>query len=950
MLNVVEHTILPVVVNKVVGNNSLKKLLSRCFFFKHQGCVLIGGVCMGPLIPSKSKAESRKGIELLVAKFHDYQESGMARQLNEAQTRNEFVEPLFAFLGWDMRNLSTPNEVVTEYAVSKGRVDLAFNLHGETAFLLEAKSIKVNLYDPKWTMQAVNYSWNRAVNWAVLTDFQGLRILNAETPLSNLADSLFLDLSWDQYLDEFDKLWLLSRSSMESGALDKASKGWKKSLKTSSVSTSLFDSLAGWRELLSTDWLSASDLSQIEKDEAVQKFLDRLIFIRAAEDREISGKELSDIRRDKNPSTYWKRLQTLFQSFDRKFNSKLFAPHPLDQRPFSYEKVIEVLDGFYDAPDGYVYDFSAITADVLGGVYEKFLSLTQLPESDRTDKTKRKLRGIFYTPPQIVNYLLDNSLDEILGDGVNPREVTVLDPACGSGTFLVSTFERLVRARSQMDDTGLLDELEVVSENLFGVDIDPQATELAKLNLLLKCLKSDRQLPDLSRNVIEANSLLIPDLTSLGGGFGDLEVDDLPLDISRDFPKAHSHGGFDLIVGNPPYVFARNKSFTGAMKKHLAYNYSVAKYQLNTYSLFIERSFQLLRDGGYLAFIVPNTWLTIQAHSELRKFLAVNTQKLKIVNVMDKVFKEASVDVSLVLAKKGTGRSLEILELEDGLFSSRCQVDKQLIESGVPISISALSNPISLGILEKVAKKSRPLASLATVKSGLKAYEVGKGAPPQTREMKDLRVYHHDSAKSKNSRRYLQGRDVRRYGLQWSGEWLEYGPNLAAMRTPELFEGERVLVRQIPSKPPYCINAAYTNDDFVNDINSHIVTDFDGVSPSTVLTTINSKLASCWFVHYFDKLQRKTFPQFKANELELFPIPNLSKDQEKKLDDLGRQIDGLVQKQSQLVKGFSEHTLLSKRIAIAEAEVDKMLADYIELTDEEVQFLSTYHESKPHNH
>lgn len=897
---------------------------------------------MGPLIPSKSKEESRKGVEILVAKFREYQESGLAKELNEAQTRNEFVEPLFAFLGWDMRNMSTPNEVVTEYAVSKGRVDLAFNLQGETAFLLEAKSIKVNLYDPRWATQAVNYSWNRAVNWAVLTDFQGLRILNSETPLSNLADSLFLDLSWDQYLDQFDKLWLLSRSSMESGDLDKSAKAWKKNPKTSSVSASLFDSLAGWRELLSTDWYSASDLTQIEKDEAVQKFLDRLIFIRAAEDREISGKELLDIRRDNNPSTYWNRLQRLFQSFDKKYNSKLFAPHPLDQRPFSHEKVIEVLDGFYDAPDGYVYDFSAITADVLGGVYEKFLSLTQLPESDRTDKSKRKLRGIFYTPPQIVNYLLDNSLDEILRDGVNPRDVSVLDPACGSGTFLVSTFERLVRARSQMDDTGLLDELEVVSENLFGVDIDHQATELAKLNLLLKCLKSDHQLPDLSQNVIEANSLLIPDLTSIGGGFGDLAVEDVPLDISAEFPRAHSRGGFDLIVGNPPYVFARNKSFTSAMKKHLAANYSVAKYQLNTYSLFIERSFQLLRDGGYLAFIVPNTWLTIQAHTELRKFLAVNTEKLKIINVLDKVFKEASVDVSLVIAKKGAGRSLEILELVDGQFSLRCKVDKQLIESGAPISISALSNPTSLGILEKVANKSRPLASVAKVKSGLKAYEVGKGEPPQTKAMTDSRVYHHDSVNSSSSRRYLQGKDVRRYELRWSGEWLDYGPNLAAMRVPELFEGDRVLVRQIPSKPPYCINAAFTSDDYVNDINSHIIHDFDGVSPATVLTTINSKLASCWFVHYFDKLQRKTFPQFKANELELFPIPALSQDQEKKLDELWSQIEGLVLKQGQLTKGFSEHNLISKKIAAAEAEVEKILADFFELTDDEIDFLRSY--------
>ena len=152
---------------------------------------------MGPLLASKSKSDALQGIQALVEKFEDYKKSGKADTLNEAQTRNEFVEPMFAYLGWDMRNLNVRDEVVTEYSVSKGRVDLAFNILGETAMLVEAKSIRVNLYDWKWAIQAINYSWNRAVKWAVLTDFQGIRVFNSEIPPVNLAENLFFELKWD---------------------------------------------------------------------------------------------------------------------------------------------------------------------------------------------------------------------------------------------------------------------------------------------------------------------------------------------------------------------------------------------------------------------------------------------------------------------------------------------------------------------------------------------------------------------------------------------------------------------------------------------------------------------------------------------------------------------------------------------------------------------------------
>ncbi len=889
-----------------------------------------------------SKQEALIGVKSLVDKFKQYLDNGHAQELNEAQTRNEFIEPLFSYLGWDMRNINLSDEVVTEYAVSNGRVDLAFRVGGSTKFLLEAKAIKVNLDDWEWAKQAINYSWNRAVNWAVLTDFQGLKVFNAEIPPTNLANNLFFELNWDEFVSRFDELWVLSRSSSEEDRLEKVSKAWKKSEKRTNVTFQLFDNLTTWRDNLTFELEPVTSLSQADKDEAIQKLLDRLIFIRAAEDRKIIEQVLRILARDGKEESLWRNLVRLFQKLDKSFNSKLFAKHPLEELPFSSATLRRIITELYDSPDGYTYDFSAISGDLLGSIYERYLTFTQLADSERTEKSKRKLRGIFYTPEPVVDYLLSNTIDELLKSGRAPSSIKILDPACGSGSFLINAFDRIVRARSVSHDSNLLDFLDTATQNIYGIDIDEQATEIAKLNILLRCLKSDAQLPDLSGNIVSANTLLSPSMFATMGGLGDTAIEDTPFSLNQSFPDVAKAGGFDLIVGNPPYVFARDKSFSKPMKAYLTETYKVAQYQINTYALFIERAFELLRDGGYLAFIVPNTWLTIQTHKALRMLLANNTSSLKIVNVFDKVFPDAAVDVSLVVCQKGSGDLLEILELVNGEFKLKCHADKGLIESGIPISITALSNPISIPMLEKIDAKSSPLESCAEVFSGFMAYEVGKGKPKQTTEMMESRVYHHRSQPGKSGRRYLEGRDVKRYLVSWGGAWIEYGENLAAMRDPEIFNGPRLLVRQIPSKPPYCIEATFTDDDFVHDRNSNVVRNLKSITSYALLAVLNSKVLSFWFVHYFDKLQRKTFPQFKTNELAVFPVPISNKGLFDFLEVAGLELVTLNKKLSELEPGFNTYEVLLKRIQDLEAQIEKNLCDHYGFSENELDYLNAF--------
>jgi type I restriction-modification system DNA methylase subunit len=302
---------------------------------------------------------------------------------------------------------------------------------------------------------------------------------------------------------------------------------------------------------------------------------------------------------------------------------------------------------------------------VLGGMYEQYLSFVQNEKSDSTHKSKRKAQGIYYTPKYIVDFLLDESLEELISQRSKNQNIRILDPACGSGSFLIAAYDRLISAENKSSQVSLYDSFDILQHSLYGVDIDEQAVEVAQLNLLLKALVEKTLLPTLQQNIQHGNSLIFGQPIELQDLFGKEIYENKPFNYEVEMPKVFSDGGFDLVIGNPPYVFARGGSFNNNVKGFFKDHYQVAQYQLNTYALFIERAFQLLRNGGYLAFIVPNTWLTIQSYSGLRKFLLENTSSLKVINIHDQVFSAANVDTCLLIAKKGENSEVILGEFLD---------------------------------------------------------------------------------------------------------------------------------------------------------------------------------------------------------------------------------------------------------------------------------------------
>jgi hypothetical protein len=607
----------------------------------------------------------------------------------------------------------------------------------------------------------------------------------------------------------------------------------------------------------------------------------------------------------------------------------------------------------------------AIDPEMLGKVFENLI-----------EDNRRKGLGAYYTPREIVHYMCQESLVNYLDDALNkdnqivPRadietfihlgeqishyeaveakyvikmpksvqqnarllddklaNITVCDPAVGSGAFPVGMMSEIVRGRCTLtpyfndvhERTPYHFKRHAIQNCLYGVDIDAGAVEIAKLRLWLSLVVDEevtrqiKPLPNLDYKVVAGNSLFdIPKTLFNEALFNRLEalkplyfdesdrnkkekykteIDDLidkltngneTFDFEIYFSEIfHKDKGFDIVIANPPYIFARDsakKGFKAEDKQYFYKHYELAEYQVNLYPLFVEKGTHLLRPGGSLCFITPNNWLTINTNKAMRKFV-LSKSSISIVNFYARVFESADVDSSILIFEKSTdNRRVRLFEYTDGFkFIKEANCELFLEQREHIINIEAFKSGGTAALMKKIEENSIALSEVANVKAGLKAYETGCGTPPQTERMKKERVYHSTRQVNKTYLKYLDGKDVCRYYLGWSGEYLKYGDNLAAPRKDfRLYSTTRILVRQIPAKPPYCIHACVTEEVALNDLNSMNVVNIRE-DPRYVLGVLNSRLVSWWFINKFGKMQRETFPQFKVNELADFPLPKNGK-------------------------------------------------------------------------
>ncbi len=894
-----------------------------------------------------TKEQAKEEIKLLVEKYKRLKDSGKLKEFNEEKTKKEFIEPLFEALGWDVRNKYNDDEVNVEEKISNGRVDYSFRINGIPKFFLEAKAIREDLENPKFVEQAINYSWHKSCTWAILTDFEGLKVFNAEWKNQNPLQSIFLSFNTDTYLERFEKLWWLSKESFERGTLDKEAEELGKKTKRIPVDKQLLSDLTKFRDILTKSILknnSSKNLTELDLDESVQRLIDRLIFIRVCEDKQLEQPVLQPLIRENQNKKLYNKLKELFRKFDSSYNSKLFSPHLCEELIIDDNILDQVINGLFIAQDSLTkYDFGAIDADVLGNIYEQYLGHILKKTAKRASltegKTHRKEQGIYYTPTYVVDFIVKNTIGELAKDKkFDLKNIKVLDPACGSGSFLMKAFDYLVmldkkkngeNSQTKLDLTGASAsygrKVEILKENIFGVDLDPKAVEIAQLNLLLKTAEKKHRLPTLQENIKVGNSL-INDSTVAG---------DRAFKWEDEFKEIMKNGGFDVVIGNPPYgaLFTKNE------KNFFDTNYSYVKSVYESYRLFIEKATKLVNKNGYIGLIIPNTWFYLTNAEQLRKELLSKFSITRIINLPQNVFEDATVDTCIIIIKNIIQKSNKISayffpykEKVNNLEGINYSTIEQTDLLNAPSSVINLKLTVEdATLIAKIKKQQVVLNDFVKIITGIKPYQVGKGVPPQTRKIVDEKPYTSFEKIDSSFKPWLTGKYINRYDVLPNKEYIKYGKWLAEPKTADIFESDRIVLQQIrnPSLPRRIIatflkGGTYTNNGIHNLLLRNINQAY------WVLGILNSKLMNFYFsAHYNDV-------NIKPSNLYYLPYPKYGA--KSQLSQLVAQILNYNQKLSSIEgKQTDEKALLEKEIAKLDAEIDQEVYKIYGLTKEEIE-------------
>jgi predicted type IV restriction endonuclease len=737
-------------------------------------------------------------VRQLVERFQAQIESYRAGTYNETQLRREFLDPFFEALGWDVFNrkgyAEAYKEVIHEDTIRIGgrtkAPDYCFRAgSGIRSLFVEAKKPSVDIRDaasPAYQLR--RYAWSAKLSVSILTDFEELAVYDCrKRPEKNdkATTDRILIFDYTQYLDRWDELFdLFSPEAIRRGSLDKlvASKKIKKG--TAEVDAAFLVEIESWRDVLARNIaLRNAGISTRDLNFAVQRTIDRIVFLRICEDRGIEP--YGNLQGMTNGENVYARLGEWFRRADQRYNSGLFyfegerdRGEPPDEMTLGLaiddKPLRDIIRNLYfpDSP----YEFSVLPAEILGQVYEQFLGkvirLTPGGQAKVEEKPEvRKAGGVYYTPAYIVDYIVKNTAGKLLGPpfppgegrdegGLTPKQAAglrIVDPACGSGSFLIGAYQYLLdwhRDRYVADDPeknargrnpvlyrsvkGLwklttAERKRILLDNIFGVDIDPQAVEVTKLSLLLKVLEGEseetlanqlrlfheRALPDLARNIKCGNSLIGPDYYN-GHQLNMLDEEERcrvnVFDWKAEFPVVFKAGGFDAVIGNPPYVSIQTMNERGP-EEVTYFNSRYASAGVGNYDIyvvFVERGLSILNARGRLGFILPSKFFATDYGRPLRGLLSRSRALAAIADFRhEQVFAQATTYTCLLFLSRSPC---------DALKYAVCS-PPQIIQEGPPCGFSVDSSTItdapwtfvpkdSHDLIEKIRNQGTPLLDL----------------------------------------------------------------------------------------------------------------------------------------------------------------------------------------------------------------------------------------------
>ncbi|MBK8244222.1 MAG: N-6 DNA methylase [Saprospiraceae bacterium] len=884
--------------------------------------------------------------------FHNLRIQENIRNSKEEQYQGEFLIDLFVKVLGYTKNPTDNFNLTTEYKNVKDskKADGAILINGIVKAVIELKG--TNTTDlGKIEEQAFGYKNNQPECIYVITsNFEKLRLY-----IDNAIEHIEFNLFTLNFKD-FELLYLcLAYENLEKNIPKKIK---DESLSEEDVITKkLYKDYSIFKSELFHNIVSLNpDIDSIDLFQKSQKLIDRFLFLFFAEDRSLLPPNsvrliLSDWRdlqdRDEDIGLY-DRFKKYFEYLNTGYKGKRYEVFAYNGGLFKLDDILDVLKIDDELLYKHTlklseYNFnSEVDVNILGHIFENSLNeldeLKAQSEGEAIDrkKTRRKKDGVFYTPKYITKYIVDNTVgklciekkqeidirdEDYIYDKKRPKkttlssidklnqykawllQLTICDPACGSGAFLNQALDFLIKEHKYIDElqAKLLGEALVFSDieksilenNLYGVDINEESVEIAKLSLWLRTAQPNRKLNDLNNNIKCGNSLIDdPDVAG-----------DKAFNWHNEFPEIFSKGGFDVVIGNPPYVDI--KALDKKISNELFKKYQTAENRINLYSIFLEKGFQILKDYGILSYINPNSILVNSSYTLIRKLLI--DDMTRIVKLPDAVFEDATVETIIFeFRKKSNQNNLEtiIYNKEEKINSIDIQrtrnINKEKWKQNSDYNYNIYLSKEQLDILIKLQQDSINLGEISDFTLGITPYDKYRGHSSETITN---RSFHSKTKISDKYKPLITGENITRYNVSNKiKEYIHYGDWLGASREERFFTTERILVRQIVSGNPPRIYAGLTNESL------YFTQIGFGIIPKTInikyiLGLLNSKLINFYHKYRFLDLEKELFQKILIANCKSIPIKKSPNNQE----------NNIISKVTEIIKLNQEiHKLINK--------------------------------------